>query len=254
VVVKHFPNSFFETKLLGLIEKLEVTELVVCGMMTHMCIDTTVRAAKDHRIPVTLLKDACATKDLTFNGQTVPAGQVQAAYLAGLAGMFAQLSTADEIRLRPRANDAPSGTIKTQGAERTEAMRAKIQEVTFDCADAAKLAEFWGNLLESPWGYRPQPGGVVDAGDMWLLFQAVPEPKSSPKNRLHLDIEVDNIRLAAIRAEKLGATRAGEFHDDPAGGGFVVMQDPEANEFCLVAQPEGSWTALLNAIVAERGE
>jgi catechol 2,3-dioxygenase-like lactoylglutathione lyase family enzyme len=128
----------------------------------------------------------------------------------------------------------------------------RIQEVTFDCADAARLAEFWGTLLNRPWGYRPEPGGVVDGGDMWLLFQIVPEPKSSPKNRLHLDIEVDDIHQAATRAEGLGATRVSEFHDDPGGGGFVVMHDPEANEFCLVAQPEGSWTRLLNAIAAER--
>ncbi|MDR1450200.1 MAG: VOC family protein [Propionibacteriaceae bacterium] len=129
---------------------------------------------------------------------------------------------------------------------------AKLQEVVFDCADPAKEAEFWGNLLERPWGYRPQPGGVVEAGGMWLLFQAVPEPKSSAKNRLHLDIEVDDIHQGIVRAEALGATRLSDFHDDPGGGGFVVMQDPEANEFCLVAQPEGSWTRLLKTIVSER--
>ncbi|MDR2252392.1 MAG: hypothetical protein LBD97_00775 [Bifidobacteriaceae bacterium] len=37
-------------------------------------------------------------------------------------------------------------------------MTTKIQEVTIDCADAARLAEFWGTLLERPWGYQPAPG------------------------------------------------------------------------------------------------
>jgi hypothetical protein len=128
-------------------------------------------------------------------------------------------------------------------------LKPKIQEVVFDCADAAKTAAFWGNLLDRPWGHRPQPGGVVDAGVMWLLFQEVPEPKSSPKNRLHLDVEAGDLRAAVARAETLGAVRIGEYHDDPDGGGFVVMHDPEANEFCFVAQGDGSWTRLLSGIV-----
>ncbi|MDR1833241.1 MAG: VOC family protein [Propionibacteriaceae bacterium] len=128
--------------------------------------------------------------------------------------------------------------------------KPRIQEVTFDCADPAKLAAFWGKLLERPWGNKPGFAGVVDAGPTYLLFQVVPEPKSSPKNRLHLDIEVDDIHEWVARAEALGATRAGDFHDDPGGGGFVVMQDPEANEFCLIAQPEGSFSALLRSVVS----
>jgi nicotinamidase-related amidase len=54
VVIKHAPNSFFETNLHEIIKEKRIFELVVCGMMTHMCIDTTVRAAKDYKIPITL--------------------------------------------------------------------------------------------------------------------------------------------------------------------------------------------------------
>jgi nicotinamidase-related amidase len=98
VLVKHVPNSFTDTGLAELLEKLGVTELVVCGMMTQMCVDTTVRSAKDHAIAVTLLHDACATRDLSFGGMTVPAAQVQAAFMAALSGMFAQISgTAEAI-------------------------------------------------------------------------------------------------------------------------------------------------------------
>ncbi|UQZ89481.1 cysteine hydrolase [Deltaproteobacteria bacterium Smac51] len=95
LVVKNYPNSFYGTDLCNILNK-NITELVVCGMMTHMCIDTTVRAAKDYEIPVTLIYDACATKDLTFNEITVPAEQVQAAFMASLSGMFAQITAADD--------------------------------------------------------------------------------------------------------------------------------------------------------------
>ena len=91
IVVKHAPNSFFETCLLDQLNQLGVDELVVCGMMTHMCVDTTVRAAKDHKLSVTLLHDACATKDLVFDGVTIPAKQVQGGFMAALQGMFANV-------------------------------------------------------------------------------------------------------------------------------------------------------------------
>lgn len=97
VVVKNFPNSFYKTSLLEILEKLEIEELIVCGMMTHMCIDTTVRAAKDYGISITLLHDGCATKDLSFQEKEIPASQVQAAYMAGLSGMFAQVISTKEF-------------------------------------------------------------------------------------------------------------------------------------------------------------
>lgn len=97
VVVKNSPNSFHQTSLLEIIEKLAVEELVVCGMMTHMCIDTTVRLAKDYSLSVTLLHDGCATRNLSFQNQEIPAVQVQAAYMAGLSGMFAKVVSTKEF-------------------------------------------------------------------------------------------------------------------------------------------------------------
>ena len=99
VVVKHVPNSFYDTKLSDIIMGKQVSELVVCGMMTHMCVDTTVRAAKDYGMPVILVHDACATKDLVFGGETLPASMIQKAYLAGLNGMFAKITVASELQL-----------------------------------------------------------------------------------------------------------------------------------------------------------
>ncbi|MGL6200432.1 MAG: cysteine hydrolase family protein [Lachnospiraceae bacterium] len=97
LVIKNYPNSFYETNLLDVIKSNKITELVVCGMMTHMCIDTTVRAAKDYDLPVTLIADACATKDLLYNHELVPAIQVQTAFLAALNGMFAQITNTNDF-------------------------------------------------------------------------------------------------------------------------------------------------------------
>lgn len=97
VFQKHFPNSFRDTPLLEHLRGLDVTELVVAGMMTHMCIDTTVRAAFDLGFACHLAGDACATRDLARGGTTVPAAQVQAAFLAAIDGTFAQVTTADEL-------------------------------------------------------------------------------------------------------------------------------------------------------------
>lgn len=97
VITKHFPNSFRQTGLLEQLRKLQTTTLVIAGMMTHMCIDTTTRAAADLGLQCILAYDACATRDLLFGGITVPALQVQAAYLAALDGPFAQVLTAEAI-------------------------------------------------------------------------------------------------------------------------------------------------------------
>ncbi len=89
LVIKHAPNSFYETDLLKIIQSNAITELVICGMMSHMCIDTTTRACKDFGIKVTLIDDACATKDLSWAGRTIPAETVHQVFMAALSGMFA---------------------------------------------------------------------------------------------------------------------------------------------------------------------
>ncbi|MET3806414.1 catechol 2,3-dioxygenase-like lactoylglutathione lyase family enzyme [Nakamurella sp. UYEF19] len=146
-------------------------------------------------------------------------------------------------------------------------MNIREVQVTFDCADPAALAGFWCELL----GYQvqPPPAGFDSwdaALDAWgvdakernsrsaatppdgasgprLFFQRVPEGKAA-KNRVHLDVRTapgiaGDERMAALEAEAdrllgFGATRVRRV--DPDGRmetGFVVMQDPEGNEFCL---------------------
>jgi nicotinamidase-related amidase len=97
VITKNFPNAFRGTNLKDVLDGLNLEQLVVVGMMTHMCIDTSVRAANDFGFKVTLVGDACATLDLEFEGRTVSAADVQAAYLAAIDGSFATVVTTDLV-------------------------------------------------------------------------------------------------------------------------------------------------------------
>lgn len=97
VIQKAFPNSFRKTGLLDYLKQNEISELVIAGMMTHMCVDTTTRAACDLEFKCRLAHDACATKALSFGEITVPAAQVQAAYMAALNGLFAEVASTREI-------------------------------------------------------------------------------------------------------------------------------------------------------------
>lgn len=97
VITKHFPNSFRDTDLLERLRTDRIDSLLICGMMSHMCVDTTVRAAFDLGFSCILTHDACATRELAFNGITVPAAQVHASYMAALGAVFAQLKGVDGI-------------------------------------------------------------------------------------------------------------------------------------------------------------
>ncbi len=89
IIVKHFPNSFLETELDDHLKSLGVDTLIVCGMMTHMCVDTTVRAAMDYGYQVKLVANACATMDLEIAGEIIPADIVQKTFIASMEGVFA---------------------------------------------------------------------------------------------------------------------------------------------------------------------
>ena len=143
-------------------------------------------------------------------------------------------------------------------------MAIKLQ-VVFDAADPPKLAAFWGEAI----GYvEEDPPDGFDSWEAWavandlpredwdrydsrvdpdgagprLFFQRVPEPKTA-KNRVHLDLDVSGGRGTPIedrrrrvadaveRAVAAGATRVKDY--DEAGQHWVVLQDPEGNEFCL---------------------
>ena len=97
VIQKNFPNAFRATRLDTELRSRGVTELLVAGMMTHMCVDTSVRAAFDLGFKVELAFDACATRSLRFGDAEVAAAQVQGAFVAALNGTFATARSTDQI-------------------------------------------------------------------------------------------------------------------------------------------------------------
>ncbi|GHT93174.1 isochorismatase [Betaproteobacteria bacterium] len=95
------PNSFKETPLLEHLRNASISRLLIAGMMTHMCIDTTTRAAADLGFSCSVAHDACATRTLSFNGVQVPAEHVQTAYLAALNGLFAHVASTSALLSDP---------------------------------------------------------------------------------------------------------------------------------------------------------
>jgi hypothetical protein len=116
-----------------------------------------------------------------------------------------------------------------------------IRHITVDCRDHFALMRFWREALEDYHDHPEDPnkpedeqsGLVGRPGSPWLLFVPVPEDKSA-KNRLHLDIApVDRTRDEEVeRLVALGARVAAD-QRRPNGSGWVVMTDPEGNEFCV---------------------
>jgi nicotinamidase-related amidase len=94
---KNYPNAFRETPLLEHLRQQRIDSLVIAGMMTHMCVDTTVRAAADLGFQCVLAHDACATRALSFDGAAVTAAQVQTAFIAALNGLFAKVQSTGQL-------------------------------------------------------------------------------------------------------------------------------------------------------------
>jgi len=91
VFIKRYPNAFRETALATWLRQQSLDQVLVTGMMTHMCVDATVRAAADLGWTVGVAADACATRDLTHGTMRVPATQVHTAFLAALDGTYASV-------------------------------------------------------------------------------------------------------------------------------------------------------------------
>ena len=113
-------------------------------------------------------------------------------------------------------------------------MDLHVGAITFDAADAERLATFWGAALRR----EPRPARAVagawvlpggDSGPL-MLFLPVPEPKTA-KNRCHLDLHTTELDTELERLLGLGATVV-EHHHDPTH--WVVLRDVEGNELCLV--------------------
>ena len=99
IVIKHYPNSFRETILEGKLKSTGIKQLVICGMMTHMCIDSTVRAAYDLGYNCIVANNACATKNLQINNEIISADAIQKSFMSAFNGMFASVKNTDEVLL-----------------------------------------------------------------------------------------------------------------------------------------------------------
>ncbi|MFC9971555.1 VOC family protein [Spirillospora sp. NPDC127200] len=111
--------------------------------------------------------------------------------------------------------------------------RLEIRDLIVDCADPELLASFWGRLLGREVVARTGPYvWLARGGGPGMGFQKVAEPKPG-KNRVHFDVASPDPAAEQRRIEDLGGRLLGRY----AAGGFLVMADPEGNEFCVI--PEG---------------
>jgi predicted enzyme related to lactoylglutathione lyase len=127
-------------------------------------------------------------------------------------------------------------------------MVARLDTVTFDCADPRRVAAFWASTLgwelevdddDDDASIRP-PATSADPLLQGVYFQKVPEGKVV-KNRVHLDLRPPDSMAAEVeRSLALGATIQGRV--DEGGSFWTVMLDPEGNEFCILRGSEDGWT------------
>jgi predicted enzyme related to lactoylglutathione lyase len=113
--------------------------------------------------------------------------------------------------------------------------RKATLELVLDCEDPQQLAGFWREALGYRVGYAgPELAVLVpqDAAASPLLLQRVPEPKAG-KNRMHIDIVVDDIEAEVLRLEALGARRIDQAVQSFGGTRWLRMSDPGLNEFCV---------------------
>ena len=97
IVTKNYPNGFRETVLHNYLLEQHIEHLVIAGMMSHMCVDSTARAGKDLGYRITIAEDACATTDLFFQEQKIPAQEIHQAFMAGLSYYFAEIKTSLQV-------------------------------------------------------------------------------------------------------------------------------------------------------------
>ncbi len=97
VFTKHYANSFRETGLLDYLRKNQIKQVIICGMLTQMCVEATARAAADYGFDVIVIGDACATHDIVYKGDTVKAADVQASTLGSIEVYYGKVMTTGEF-------------------------------------------------------------------------------------------------------------------------------------------------------------
>ena len=95
-LTKYYPNAFWNTELDDKLKAQNITNVVIAGMMTHMCVSTTIRAAMERGFQVTAIQDACATRSLSLGNEEIPANIVHKTALAELT-LIANISLCDQF-------------------------------------------------------------------------------------------------------------------------------------------------------------
>lgn len=114
--------------------------------------------------------------------------------------------------------------------------------LVLDCAEPEALADFWSSALGMvKLGTAGNYVMLVSQSGMLpkLLLQRVGEPKAG-KNRMHLDIEVRDVEAEVSRLESIGARRVERERRTEHGATWVIMADPEGNEFCVCDGGQGA--------------
>ena len=114
-------------------------------------------------------------------------------------------------------------------------MSVQLAAVTFDCADALAVGQFWSAALDRPLDADPTAdfasiGVRPPSGSPSWMFAKVPEGKTA-KNRMHVDLTASDRQAEVDRLIGLGAKRMRDVEE--WGFSWTVMQDPEGNEFCV---------------------
>jgi hypothetical protein len=123
-------------------------------------------------------------------------------------------------------------TYRAARRQTVTVQRAEIVDVIVDCDDPHRVARFWAALLGRPIDGEKGPYVWLERrAGVGLGFQQVLEPKGT-KNRVHVDVAVGDLSTAVSDIEALGGRRVPGYEQ----GGFLVMADPEGNEFCLIPQ------------------
>jgi nicotinamidase-related amidase len=99
-IVKHHANSFLETPLEEELRRVGASDVVICGMMTSMCVDASARAAADLGLRTTIAADACAAPDLRSGDELIPGATVHKAFLSALGSLVVDVRDTDAVVAR----------------------------------------------------------------------------------------------------------------------------------------------------------
>jgi len=161
--------------------------------------------------------------------------QAQVDRLIGLGARPADVGQSDDVTWVVLAD--PEGNelcVLRARADDEQPAPLHLSAIAIDCADPGELGRFWAEALSWNTEYEDDDEVALQPPDQTgpeLLFLQVPEPKAA-KNRLHLDLNPDDQDAEVKRLEGLGANRVdvGQGDDVP----WVVLGDPEGNEFCVL--------------------